>query len=104
MSDHPPVGIVGAGLTGLCLARSLWHARVPCFVVDKGRRPGGRMATMMVGDEPIDYGPGWFHTSDDTMLPEVRRVHSTLPAECDDPEDMSPETRSRLPASDRIRS
>ena len=40
-----PVVIVGAGLSGLVAAQVLVREGLSCVVVDKGRSPGGRLAT-----------------------------------------------------------
>ncbi len=43
---HPPrVAVVGSGIAGLALARSLTDHGLEVRIFDKGRRPGGRMAT-----------------------------------------------------------
>lgn len=43
---HPPrVAVVGSGIAGLTLARRLQDHGLDVRVFDKGRRPGGRMAT-----------------------------------------------------------
>jgi predicted NAD/FAD-dependent oxidoreductase len=48
--------IVGAGITGLTVAGELANAGVPSIVLDKGSRPGGRMATRPLGGALADYG------------------------------------------------
>lgn len=54
------VVVVGAGISGLVAAREL-HARgVDVLVVDKGRSPGGRMATRRIGDATLDHGAQFF--------------------------------------------
>ncbi len=47
--------VVGAGLAGLSAARLL-AAQHDVVVLDKGRRPGGRMATRRIGDATLDHG------------------------------------------------
>jgi predicted NAD/FAD-dependent oxidoreductase len=48
--------IVGAGITGLTVAGELANSGVPCILLDKGSRPGGRMATRPLGGALADYG------------------------------------------------
>jgi len=40
-----PVVVVGAGIAGLACARALTAAGYPVRVLDRGRRPGGRMSS-----------------------------------------------------------
>lgn len=50
------VCIIGAGVAGLSAARVLREAGVEVFLVDKGRRPGGRLATRVHHDRQFDFG------------------------------------------------
>lgn len=52
--------VVGAGLSGLVAARALRAAGAEVEVLDKGRSPGGRLATRRVGDAVIDHGAQFF--------------------------------------------
>lgn len=54
------VVIVGAGLSGLVAARRLVDAGADVVVVDKGRSPGGRLATRRIGDATLDHGAQFF--------------------------------------------
>ena len=54
------VVIVGAGLSGLVAANRLVEADVDVVVVDKGRSPGGRLATRRIGDATLDHGAQFF--------------------------------------------
>jgi predicted NAD/FAD-dependent oxidoreductase len=54
------VVIVGAGLSGLVAARSLTDAGASVVVVDKGRSPGGRLATRRIGAATLDHGAQFF--------------------------------------------
>ena len=52
--DAPPVIIIGAGLCGLVAANALSDAGRASIVVDKGRVPGGRLATRR-----LEAADGW---------------------------------------------
>lgn len=72
-SRRPPVApaprtvVVGAGMSGLVVARSLLDHGLPVAVVDKGRRPGGRLATRASRADPsrtFDHGAQFFTARD----------------------------------------
>lgn len=50
------VVVVGAGLTGLCIARALHAVGVRVRVLDKGRGVGGRLATRRFDGGVFDHG------------------------------------------------
>lgn len=54
------IAVVGAGLSGLVTARALASSGATVTVVDKGRSPGGRMATRRIGDATLDHGAQFF--------------------------------------------
>lgn len=54
------VVIIGAGLSGLVAANELQAAGVEVVVVDKGRSPGGRLATRRIGTATLDHGAQFF--------------------------------------------
>ncbi len=54
------VVVVGAGLSGLVAARELAAAGAEVRVVDKGRGPGGRLATRRIGGATLDHGAQFF--------------------------------------------
>lgn len=58
--DGREVLVVGAGISGLAAARALHEAGVPVRVVDRGRVPGGRLATKRVEGRPADIGARYF--------------------------------------------
>jgi renalase len=54
------VVIVGAGMSGLVAANQLQAAGAEVAVVDKGRSPGGRLATRRIGEAILDHGAQFF--------------------------------------------
>ncbi len=67
--DGAPVVVVGAGVAGAACARVLVDAGVPVQLVDRGRRPGGRMSGRRVetseGVRVVDLGASYFTVSGD---------------------------------------
>ncbi len=59
-----PVGIIGAGVSGLLVSRLLAEARIRHWIIDKGRRVGGRMATREAQDARFDHGAQYFTARD----------------------------------------
>jgi len=66
------VVVVGAGLSGLLGARHLVDAGHEVVVLDKGRSPGGRLATRRVGMARIDHGAQFFTVRSDEFAAHVR--------------------------------
>ncbi|MCS5722837.1 FAD-dependent oxidoreductase [Herbiconiux sp. CPCC 203407] len=58
--------VVGAGIAGLACAIALREAGVPVTVVDRGRRPGGRMSGRRLHGRPVDLGAAYFTVPDAT--------------------------------------
>jgi renalase len=56
--------IVGAGIAGLTAAHELRAHGHEVVLVDKGHRPGGRVATRSVGTATFDHGAQFFTTKD----------------------------------------
>ena len=57
------VAVIGAGLSGLVCAQTLADKGFEVVVVDKGRQPGGRLASRE-RDPGFDYGAQYFTVSD----------------------------------------
>ena len=58
------VVVVGAGIAGLMAAQSLSKSGHVVVVVDKGRSPGGRLATRRIDDATLDHGAQFFTVRD----------------------------------------
>ncbi|WP_299576024.1 FAD-dependent oxidoreductase [uncultured Williamsia sp.] len=58
------VTVVGAGMSGAACAAELVRAGVEVRVVDRGRAPGGRMASPTLHDRRVDTGAGYFTVRD----------------------------------------
>jgi predicted NAD/FAD-dependent oxidoreductase len=54
------VAVVGAGLAGLLTARTLAAAGHDVIVLERGRSPGGRLATRRIGRATLDHGAQFF--------------------------------------------
>ena len=65
-----PVTIVGAGLAGAACAAALQTAGVAVRVLERGRTPGGRLASPEIHGRRVDLGAAYF-TVGDTAFREV---------------------------------
>ena len=54
------VVVIGAGLAGLMAAQQLHNNGHSVVVLDKGKSPGGRLATRRIGDATLDHGAQFF--------------------------------------------
>lgn len=68
--------VVGAGVTGLTLARLLDEEGKRVLVIDKGHRPGGRLASKTVAGMALDVGAVEARTTD----PAVQHLTSRFAA------------------------
>ena len=59
-TSRADVIVIGAGMAGLTAAAELASAGVSTIVLDKGRAPGGRMATRTIGGVRFDHGAQHF--------------------------------------------
>ena len=72
MSNAGPTLIIGAGLSGMTCARRLADAGQAVTVVDKGRRPSGRLATRTSRSGPVfDHGAQFFTARLDSFRAQV---------------------------------
>ena len=65
MPSAPTVAVVGAGLAGAACARVLATAGIAVELHDRGRLPGGRMASSVLDGRPVDLGASYFTVRDD---------------------------------------
>ena len=63
------VAVIGAGLAGLACARTLTDHNLDVVLFDKGRSPGGRLATRRLPSHTFDLGAQYFTARD----PRFRR-------------------------------
>jgi hypothetical protein len=67
------VVVVGAGIAGLMAAQSLVENGHDVVVVDKGRSPGGRLATRRIDDATLDHGAQFFTVRDPLFKAHVEK-------------------------------
>lgn len=65
--------VVGAGLSGLMAAQHLSAAGHDVTLFDKGRSPGGRLATRRIGAARVDHGAQFFTVRTDDFAAHVAR-------------------------------
>lgn len=56
----PHVLIVGAGIAGVACARALLDEGIVPRIVDRGRAPGGRLASRTINGRTVDLGAAYF--------------------------------------------
>ena len=61
------VGVVGAGIAGVMAGRTLAEAGHEVVLFDKGRSPGGRLATRRIGAARLDHGAQFVTVRDEEM-------------------------------------
>ncbi len=66
------VGIVGAGIAGLACAERLRRDGIASVLLDKGKRPGGRLSTLRLDDLAWDFGAQYLNPGDGAFAAEVR--------------------------------
>lgn len=62
--------IIGAGLSGLYLARKLQQQGQSVLIIEKSRAVGGRMATRRVGDATFDHGAQFYKAHHNSFFPD----------------------------------
>jgi predicted NAD/FAD-dependent oxidoreductase len=74
MQNLGNVAIIGSGVAGLSAARVLADAGIAVTVFDKGRQPGGRLATRRVEDWVFNHGCQYFTMRDPGFAAAVKGV------------------------------
>ncbi len=70
-TSEKPTVVVGAGIAGVACARALSAAGVPVRVLDRGRRPGGRMASRTLSGRVTDTGASYLTAADGSPFAAV---------------------------------
>ena len=70
------IAVIGAGMAGLGCARALADAGRAVTLFDKGRRPGGRIATRRVDTAQFDHGAQFATARDPGFLALMRRLQA----------------------------
>jgi hypothetical protein len=63
--------VIGAGIAGVACARALAEEGTPVRVLDRGRRPGGRMATRTLSGRVADTGASYLTAADGSPFAAV---------------------------------
>ncbi|MEV1143699.1 FAD-dependent oxidoreductase [Micromonospora sp. NPDC049799] len=72
-TERAGVVVVGAGIAGVACAVELVRAGIPVQVRERGRVPGGRMASKRFDGRPADTGAAYFTVSDPDFAEVVER-------------------------------
>jgi renalase len=56
--------VIGAGISGLLVARHLRANGIDVTIIEKGQRPGGRLGTRHIGEATFDHGAQFITTRD----------------------------------------
>jgi len=73
------VAVIGAGISGLTLARALRAAGRSAVVLERSRGVGGRCATRRIDGQPVDHGVAFLHGRDPRFLAELDAVTGATP-------------------------
>jgi renalase len=76
-TPHHPIAIVGAGMAGLACARRLTLAGHAVVLFDKGRAPGGRLATRRMQTWQFDHGAQYVTARDGGFAAELADLVAT---------------------------
>jgi hypothetical protein len=68
------VVVVGAGVSGLALARDLHSQGRAPVVLERARGVGGRCATRRLDGQPVDHGPAFLHGRAERFIAEMVAV------------------------------
>lgn len=76
MTTPDTVVVVGAGIAGAACARRVDAAGLPVVVIDRGRRPGGRMASRRLHGRTVDLGAQYLTATDPAFQAVVDDWHT----------------------------
>ena len=65
----PRVAVIGAGLSGAACARALRDQAIEVDLIDRGRAPGGRMASPTLHGRRVDVGAAYFTVKEPEFSP-----------------------------------
>ncbi len=65
------VTVVGGGISGLACARAVADTGGSVRVIDRGRRPGGRLSSRTIDGRAVDLGASYFVVGDDAGFAAV---------------------------------
>ena len=68
-----PIVVVGAGLSGVTCARTVAGAGLPVTLLERSRKPGGRMASRQLEGRRVDLGASYLTVSDERFAAVVDR-------------------------------
>ena len=71
---YKTIGIVGSGIAGLMCGQLLKNAGHSVFLLDKGRRAGGRKSTRNKGPWQWDHGAQYFTVRDQRFAPYIQAL------------------------------
>ncbi|XP_047159745.1 probable polyamine oxidase 4 [Vigna umbellata] len=76
----PTVIVIGAGISGIAAARSLYDASFKVIVLESRDRVGGRIYTDYSFGCPVDMGASWLHgvCNENPLAPMIRGLGLTL--------------------------
>ncbi|RYQ99518.1 hypothetical protein Ahy_B07g087458 isoform A [Arachis hypogaea] len=79
-SPLPSVIVIGAGISGLAAARSLYDASFEVTILESRDRLGGRINTDYSFGCPVDMGASWLHgvCNENPLAPLIRGLGLTL--------------------------
>ena len=69
----PRVAVIGAGLSGAASARALRDHGIEVDLIDRGRAPGGRMASPTLHGRRVDVGAAYFTVKEPDFTPVLDR-------------------------------
>jgi predicted NAD/FAD-dependent oxidoreductase len=67
------VAVIGAGLSGAACARALRERGITVDVIERGRAPGGRMASPTLHGRRVDIGAAYFTAKEPEFVATVER-------------------------------